>query len=117
MYVYVSPCVRNGIKRGREKVGGGEAGQSPLPLNHGARRTRGTLSPAICRISKDQATLDINSLSLSLFITWIINYIFRSFVLFSFPIGVISELIESKSRHDFSNFSNIFSFSFNSSFQ
>lgn len=65
MYVYVSPCVRNGIKRGREKVGGGEAGQSPLPLNHGARRTRGTLSPAICRISKDQATLDINSLSLS----------------------------------------------------
>lgn len=42
----------------RKKVGGGEAGQrqSPLPLNHGARRTRGNSIP-----SAAFPTLDVNS--------------------------------------------------------
>lgn len=55
--VYKYPCVERKGKE-RKKIRGGEAGQrqSPLPLNHGARRTRGNSIP-----SAAFPTLDVNS--------------------------------------------------------
>lgn len=58
MYTYLCRSRRRGAEKVREEVG---QRQSPLPLKHGAGRTRGVLSPAICRMSKDQSSLHLNT--------------------------------------------------------